>query len=276
MIVGTCYAYYRTLMTEKPGDLPVSEFLNNIIIQLIPLVLIKYKIMVFDDGLSAICKFAQKVMLMHFSLFFTRVVTFPFIQFIGQDRSFLIANAFSLAGAFAALHFGFNLKWKSLVTHEHRDLQIIHVFAGIVAAAQQYRYGKISVPDVMTSVWNALEVMAFTPAVYLLYQMDRRAEIFTPLPEKNSRAMAMTFFVFIASFYLHENIFVPLRMAQQGLAAMNGFQMFCGGHLMHLTMLLDFGAFFLFQAWFPKHLKDEATEGESDGRKASEMNHVAA
>lgn len=265
LFIGACSVYWHVNETEQPGNLPVCEFFSNVIIQLIPLVLIKYKIAVFDDALSAICRFSQKVMLMHFALFLTRVITFPYISFVGQDWSFFLANAVSLVGAFLALHFGFNFKWRHICSQENGDLQLILVAASIIGCVQQYRYGITwNVSDVLTSIWNAMEVMTFAPALFLLYQMDQRAELFTPLPEKSSRTQAVSFFVFIVSFYIHENVMTPMRMAQQGLSKLRNFSFFCGGHLMHLVMLLDFGAFFLFQAWFPTHLKVDQGRGEKE------------
>lgn len=237
-----CFMAMVTFMSHHSTAGEMREFLGCEVLQLLPLVIIKHKIVWSQDRINVLSRFVTNVLIMHVSLFAIRVWTYPIVvaDIDLQDDQYVVINLVSLIGAFSVLTFGFNFNWSALFSEEHRDVHWIHVVALVQAAVTQLvdKETRYNPGFFLIRICNAIEIYTFMPAVFQLYRMQVCMEVFAPLPEKSAQRQATAFFIFLTIFYVHEDLLVAQDLP------------LCPtGHILHLLMLLDFGGFFLFQAF---------------------------
>eukprot|EP00746_Dinoflagellata_sp_MGD_P136234 gnl/MRDRNA2_/MRDRNA2_70206_c0_seq1.p1 gnl/MRDRNA2_/MRDRNA2_70206_c0~~gnl/MRDRNA2_/MRDRNA2_70206_c0_seq1.p1 ORF type:complete len:322 (-),score=29.67 gnl/MRDRNA2_/MRDRNA2_70206_c0_seq1:30-920(-) len=243
---------YR-MLTESYGDVPIVDFLAQNLCQMLPLAALKFKISECADRVTILSRFATKTLLMHLYSLFLRIsiVTFfdsPYSEYAPGAYYF---NLISLGGVSWLLVTSFNFKFAEAFNSEHRETLLLVVFALVVSVLMNSSVGGTKQLEwTMVSCINNTEVVAFMPAVWMLYQMNRSVEVFVPLPDSSARARAMHFMQFLVAFYLYEDIFSPLLTVTDE-------PLLVWGHVLHLVLLLDFGLFFLFQTYGPKSAKPD-------------------
>lgn len=249
-------AHFRSLMRTPSNSweyesaeglvISVTELIANTIVQLLPLILIKKKIVLVDAKVSVLCTFVTKVLVMHLSLFVLRV-----LSFFTLDTGEFMVDLIGASILVVILQNAFELHWPKLLTEEYRDVHILHLAALVFTVFMGYFYGTSSwnMNDFMIRLNNALEVMTFMPAVWTLYKMNRNVEVFTPMSAGDSANQAKCFLAFVFAFYVHENIYVVVHTEDQPLCWI--------AHCLHCFLLLDFGAFFLFQTQNPKERNED-------------------
>lgn len=244
-LLGSAFGLYLFKAFTSGVEAVVKEFLINTVLEMLPLVIIKHKIVDCTDRMALLCRFAIKVLIMHMSLFIVSLVAVMLTTVPADSQSVLVVNSVSLVAAAALMHWGFNVEWNKFYTSEHRDIQVIHLFAFLYAAAAwKWRQGS-DIFSFLINARNTIEICTFLPGIRMLYQMNRNAEIFMPLPQQSSQHQAVYFTLFMLAYYLHENIISPIYAGFPDL-------LFYGGHALHLALLVDFCGFFLFEAWAPK------------------------
>lgn len=240
----------------KEEDTETLEFLVNITMPLVPVVLVKWTILKASDRLGLLNFFALKVLIMHMSLFIIRSATTMFVTFAGYSRAALIVDICMLVGVCLTLSLAFNFSLSSLLTNEHRDIKVLHLVALCISLTQTYLSGSTNRTDAIVDLQNAVEAMTFMPALWILCRMDRAIEVFEPVPGNLSRRRAECFFLFVASFFVFEDV---VEVVMEYAEVQEPF--WAAGHALHFTVLLDFGGFFLIQAYAGKSLKVEEPAG---------------
>jgi len=89
---------------------------------------------------------------------------------------------------------------------------------------------------------NYLDIVAFMPVVWRLYQVEEleESQIGTMVTSGAKRQLQL-FFLFIAAFYMHDDVLDPvLNLLDEPIAMM--------GHAAHFMLVLDVMGFFAFQA----------------------------
>lgn len=259
LLAGTSSLFlYQWLKIGRVDDIGLN--LGNSILQMLPVIFIKIKLLNFSDRLSLLSRFSMKVLVMHLSLFIVRVITFPLVVFVGQSYTFFILDILGLLGIALILQGVFELRLTSTLSSEHRDLQIIHVAAVLGASIFVYMSPTYSLNHLRSTIivylQNMLETMTFMPALWILHQMNNQAQAFTCFGESTSQRQSMYFLAFLFVFYTHEDLlagaFLHFGSEREAILVMS--------RIFHFVLMMDFGGFFLCQAYGPKLSKsDDAT-----------------
>lgn len=244
--------YLHQALTETAGaNGAMSEFLALTLLQVLPLILIKMGTLKCIDRTSLLSRFTTKVLLMHVLFLTLRISFFPFAEIVDWNFYGLVVDSIACVVACGLLFCKFDFSLRMAVVSEHGDLLVLlflALFGSIVVNLSRPPKFRRFVPCAL----NNVETLAFMPAVLMLYyQMDRRVEVFAPMPEKSARSQANSFLTFVVLYYLHDDIWVP---STSGLDA----PLFYAAHIVHFIMLLDHGAFFLFQAYATSKAKAES------------------
>lgn len=256
----------------------MAEFLGGTFLQMTPLLAIKYKMLRFEDRVAVLCRFGMKVLTMHGSLFLLNVAVYPVISFVGQSPYDALVNSGCFIVTLLTLHVGFNFSLLHLHKQEFRDVQLVWCMALALGCIINAMYAKKwTLVDFCVSQCNALELLTFMPALWMLWTMNQNVEMFAPLPENSSHKQATFFCIFVVTFYFHEDILGPL--GDEDLFGHEMAKFAIMGHGFHFMVLLDFAIFFLFQAWSPKQIKNEdiqkpKLEESTDGLVSQELQAV--
>merc|ERR1712139_517162 len=124
---------------------------------MVPLVLIKMKILKVLDRSALLSRVVVKIMFMHTSLFLLRVGTTPFIDYVGQSIHDWLWDVGGLVGSMAVLFAAFGQHWFSLFSYLHRDVQAIHAAAVVYAVALNCMSGSLKWSDSIIDLQNAVE-----------------------------------------------------------------------------------------------------------------------
>merc|ERR1719217_1539091 len=100
---------------------------------------------------------------MHVTLFILRVCTTPFISFAAQSGHDWIFDVIGFLGAICVLSFAFTVKWRSVFTSEHLDVQVIHLLACLYAILLMWTWNSPRFQDFFIFLQNGVETMTFMP-----------------------------------------------------------------------------------------------------------------
>eukprot|EP00746_Dinoflagellata_sp_MGD_P099683 gnl/MRDRNA2_/MRDRNA2_405491_c0_seq1.p1 gnl/MRDRNA2_/MRDRNA2_405491_c0~~gnl/MRDRNA2_/MRDRNA2_405491_c0_seq1.p1 ORF type:complete len:141 (+),score=20.91 gnl/MRDRNA2_/MRDRNA2_405491_c0_seq1:59-424(+) len=114
------------------------------------------------------------------------------------------------------------------------------------------------------------------PGVWMLYQMDQRAQVFTSIDDFKeviaSRTQAVYFTLYLAFFYIYEDwISMQTEVLQYPLNI--------AAALLHLIMLLDLSCFFIFKTcWthYYQRVVGQAKHDDIGGKDDVELDQAAA
>lgn len=249
----SCLMLVYRLFTESYGDMPVFDFLTQNLLQMLPLVALRLKISDCADRVAILSRFATKTLLMHLyslTLRISIVTCFdaPYSEYAPGAYYF---NLVSLFGVWWLLTTTFDFKFAEALNSEYRETLVLVLLAIVISVITNSSvHNSKQLEWTMVSCQNNTEVVAFMPAVWMLYQMNRSVEVFVPLPDQFARVRAQHFMSFLAAFYLYEDVYGPFM-------TVTGEPLLVWGHILHLMLLLDFGVFFLFQAYGPKSSKPD-------------------
>lgn len=231
----------RRQLTELPDDPPIRNLLLFTVVKIVPMIALKTMIRFGGDRVTLLSRFAVKVLLMHVFFLALRVACVPLVTMADSYLEYNSpldwwVNLLFLVCAFFSLTRVFNMSSLSSSFFEHLDVWGLVVLA--LAATFVFNFNSPS-DWIVTTATNYIEVLAYMPAIWILKGLNLT---FFPMPEQHFQMQAVFFFFFLAVFYLYEDLFSPgMTVLDQPLI------MAC--HFAHLVVLLDFGGFFLQQAY---------------------------
>merc|ERR1719316_622210 len=149
----------------------IQQALIQIVIQMIPPVILKYRIRTCPDRGALLSTFAMKVLMMHhFFVTLNFTLAGPLHIFLGNTSTvdsytdlYFMALAFTIA-AFI-LRFSFGVECSKALFSELRDVWIL-ISTGIISAALQNVfgvYGAEGIGDLLVNTANAVETLSFMP-----------------------------------------------------------------------------------------------------------------
>lgn len=258
--------------TQEYFDHAMVHFLILILLQMLPLLLLKLKIYQCGDRLSLVPRVLVKTMLMHTILAVLRIIPAFLgkewnlwdVQ-VGLDVAFFIASVVILRNVF-----GYQVTMRTIIDErEVRNLCLMGIIAAgcTEVAVLAVPQGFLSVES--TRAWiqdrnllkkiaftaaNYVDVVAFVPVVLKLFEIERDDDstIGTSVPQE-ARQQVLIFFGFVVSFYSWDDVIDPIRNGAMDVSMM--------AHAAHIVLLLDFAGFFIFQVWTPSSVKGEQLHG---------------
>jgi len=168
-----------------------------------------------------------------------------------------------LVGCIATLKYviGFNITPASLMQHtDVRNLILLAVAAATFSegffvvfqpswmseSSRIYSRDGLVLSKVMFVSSNYVDIVAFMPVVWRLYQVENEADDYsvgTHVSEETKRQVKF-FFLFVIGFYSWDDVIDPIMSLMSEPIAMMA-------HAAHFCLLLDFACFFLFQVSTP-------------------------
>lgn len=257
-MVGYVFMNDRTGMGSTGVNLLQSAF------QVTSLVMLKVKVCRISDAMSLLSSFVTKCLLLHASFLAIRVVAHLITNDVyGVLGSFWIDfSFFFLCCLILIVACRVEPNKKNLA--QHRDVWWILAFPVLATFLQAVIIGlEPGFPVtlvVATHVINYIQILAFTPALWTLYQMDAKVEAFQVLDNVGQlrafQQQVIAVSVFLVGFYLYEDILsLPAQVS-------NNMIMF-GACFLHMVILVDISLFFFYRAYFAC----DATMAQQDSSK---------
>lgn len=249
---------YR-VATEEKHDAPLTGFLGQLVLQMLPMIALKYKMWTLSDRVSLVPKVLVKTLLMHLFVIVLRIIYLILKQSFDFDKFFVYQILLGMAVCWTLKnHFNFSFSPGAFL--EHVDVRNILVLACACAFASEFvvlfiepRFASFSAYEFMQegmkprtlvlTASNYLDIVAFMPAVWKLYVVEKEFED-TPqgtMVSYEEQQQSKWFFAIVFAFYAWDDALYPNFVMQ------NVETMVLVGHAAHLVLLLDFVGFFLFQ-----------------------------
>mmetsp|Transcript_69339 Transcript_69339/g.144803 ORF Transcript_69339/g.144803 Transcript_69339/m.144803 type:complete len:312 (-) Transcript_69339:155-1090(-) len=264
LVVSALLLGYRTF-TEGDTDLPLNGFLANILLQMLPLIAFKLKIWSAQDRVSLVPLVLCKTLLMHVILAIYRIFS-TLVVGLGEEKLVFCVDCAGLFGALAILKWEFGFPMSPLRWIEHYDVRNLVLLASLGAFASHAFFvilqpswmssvtratsQEIHIPSVLFTAANYVDIVAFMPVVWRLYQAEEAEDSRTGLTVTGSmKRQIQVFFGFVIAFYMWDDVLDPvMTLLDEPLAMM--------AHAAHFVLLLDFAGFFLFQVNQPTTVKE--------------------
>lgn len=283
-IVSMVLLFYRGV-TQEHTDLPLNGFLANIMLQMLPLVMLKVKIWSCADRISLVPIVLCKTGLMHLLLGIFRVSSSLIDLYYGELHNKLPfavdIGVTLLAAALLKYEFEFPLDPRHWILHvDVRNLTMLAMAAAFITevgfnfvpsswmseATAKYFQSPMEPAKVLFTSANYMDIVAIFPIVWRLYQAEQEMDDYSigvQVSNKSKRQMKM-FFLFLGCFYGWDDVIDPvMTLLDEPLALM--------AHAVHFVLVLDFAGFFIFQADNTASSQENAVErGEQLGLLSQE------
>jgi hypothetical protein len=231
---------YKHFTDEQSGD-PTKQFLALIVIQMLPLVFLQSKILSCPDPVGMLSHFGAKVLIMHACFLTLRICAWPLLE-VGLG----FCNLLGLLGACAALYWGFRSHCKSITAHKDLvGLLLLAIVGALCTELLDFHRAANFLECTIFTASSYMEILAFVPAVWTVHKSVKKNddEIEFSAPD-NVQAQAASFFAFLVSFYVMEDVVSAFRVGtSEPFAAV--------GHIVHFVLLLDFACFLLSHIYNP-------------------------
>jgi hypothetical protein len=258
--------------TMQSYDHSMLHFLSMLLLQMMPLLALKFKIYQCGDRLSLLPRTLVKTLLMHLILSILRMCP-PLMR---KNHPLDLQFYLDLAGFLGALYILkriFNYQFSMRMFTEEREVRNLVLMAAFGAMITETLIDGVLPTDFSLSELtknfiqdksptrkfvftfaNYLDVVAFMPVVMKLYEIEREDDCSagTAVAE-DVRKQVLMFFAYVISFYSWDDVIDPVRDATYDISMM--------AHAAHYVLLLDFACFFTFQVWSPSSAKGEQMQG---------------
>jgi len=143
-------------------------------------------------------------------------------------------------------------RWSTVAFLTHADIAILHFLGMAHTALDKYvRTGaRFDIVGWLGDYTNSMEMLAYMPAFWIMFQIDQKLLAFEPLSQLVSQRQAIWLLAWMIAFNTYED----------GVSTMmSGVQQphFVAGKLLHFFLVLDFSSLFLQQAYNSKVAKNE-------------------
>lgn len=261
-LVVSCHMMQASTSNWYEPD-PLKTFLCMVLVQMMPLVVLEFKIMSCADPVGLFCKFAVPVTMMHVIF-----LTIRFSHYESYGNLYLACSAAGAVGAVFTLVKGFH--WSPRTLFHYKSVWYLAIMSVLGAAFSHWLefflisgdlgafewLSKVVVGSSMGAAhgWQGvldtansyLEILAFVPAVWMVLRNDKSAGR-VQVEERDTKRTSTAFFLFLVGFYLSEdvvNAFEAWEVSSLATVA----------HIVHFLLLLDFACFILAHIYNPEKL----------------------
>jgi len=271
LLTAACVLLAYRQLTEEKHHLPLSGFLANILLQMLPLIALKVKIWRCPDRVSLVPHVLVKTLLMHVALEIFRVSS-QIMQNMPYGKACVAFDVACAVAGLAILHWVFEFPFTFSSIKEHRDVRNLVAMALAAAfavesffvfyqpewmadATRAYIADGVLVSKTFFVAANYIDIVAFMPAVWRLYQAEGDLEDCSAgtLVGADARRQVQFFFAFLFGFYLWDDVIDPIQDLTDEPLAM-------AAHGAHFVLLLDFAGFFLFQVKNPPGIQERSEQ----------------
>eukprot|EP00429_Kryptoperidinium_foliaceum_P020039 CAMPEP_0176047314 /NCGR_PEP_ID=MMETSP0120_2-20121206/23498_1 /TAXON_ID=160619 /ORGANISM="Kryptoperidinium foliaceum, Strain CCMP 1326" /LENGTH=381 /DNA_ID=CAMNT_0017380729 /DNA_START=34 /DNA_END=1180 /DNA_ORIENTATION=- len=261
LVVSALLLAYRGI-TEEEHHLPLNGFLAIILIQMLPLVALKAKIYHCTDRVSLVPMVLVKTLMMHVTIGVFRISS-ALVEGGDWTKITLMVDGCILLIALGVLKFEFGFSLSPVQWYAHADVRnlvalalagafITEAYFCMLPASwlsdkmQYYKQQGLDIAKVLFTAGNYVDIVAFMPVVWRLYQTEAEYEDYNVGANVSSDAkrQVKAFFIFVVGFYMWDDVVDPVTsLLDEPIALM--------AHAAHFSLLLDFAAFFAFQVSQP-------------------------
>lgn len=263
-VVSFVLLAYRNY-TEGNDDLPLNGFLANIMLQMLPLIAFKVKLWSAQDRVSLVPLVLCKTLLMHVVLSSYRIMS-GVVMGIGEEKLMFAVDCAGLLAALAILKWEFEFPMSPLHWIQHKDVTNLVILASFgafcshaffivlqpswMSDSTRAQSKNFHVPSILFTAANYVDIVAFMPVVWRLYQAEEYEDSNTGTTVTvEAKRHARVFFAFVIAFYSWDDVIDPaMTLLEEPLAMM--------AHAAHFMLLLDFAGFFIFQVSKPTTVKE--------------------
>lgn len=231
----------------------IKKFLAMIVVQMLPLALLEMKIMSCADPVGLFCKFATPVTLIHAFFLGMRLA-------MAEEYDWHVMCSFAgFVGALVAIYKGYRESFARVI--ECSAVWGLLTLALGAALCTTSVDGYIQPAWKMPMSWDSyfktsfetanqyIELVAFVPAVWLLYREDQtaaRLQVESP----DTKRISTAFFLFLVAFYVTEDFTGAFQCwSFSKMAAI--------AHVAHFCLLADFAFYVLAHIYNPEKLVGE-------------------
>jgi len=258
LLASAALLAYRQ-MTEERTDQPLNGFLAIVLLQMLPLVALKAKIWSCNDRVSLVPLVLVRTLLMHVVLGMFRVLSQVLVGLQTTNKMSVTVDFVLTVSAICILHYAFEfpLNFKSLYSQQDvRNLALLATGAAILSegffvfvpkawmseASRQQAGDSLEASKVFFVAANYIDIVAFMPVVWRLYQADNEFEDCSAgvVVSLEAKKQIQLFFCFVIAFYSWDDVIDPIMGGLDEPLAMMA-------HAAHFMLLLDFAGFFTFQ-----------------------------
>jgi len=260
LVTSAIMLAYRHV-TEDRFDMPLNGFLANILIQMMPLVALKAKVWSCTDRVSLVPLVLVKTLLMHVILGIMRILS-QLIDANRLGRLQLCLDSGLLIAALVILRYVFEFPLSPSRILEQRDVRnlvalactaafiseafFVYIQPSMMSESSRIYKQSLDFSKVFFVAANYVDIVAFMPVVWRLYQADNELEdcAVGTVVSVEAKRQVQTFFAFVISFYMWDDVIDPImNLLEEPVAMM--------AHAAHFMLLLDFAGFFIFQVGNP-------------------------
>lgn len=250
VVAGSLIVYRHMTQDYTHGEDQLKTFLAMILVQMIPLVILELKVISCADPVGLFCKFSGPVTLMHGVFLVLRLCMYPF-----HEHGYIWLSVLGLIGAFVAL-FNFYQRWSPGVMFGHSAVWKLTALAFIAACCSTWADDFVNPTPwnpltwekffitMLSSANNYIELMAFVPAIWMLYNDTQFIEV----DSVDCKRRASAFFLFLVCFYFFEDVYQAYE------AFVFGVPLAAVAHIVHYLLLVDFTFYVLAHIYNPEKL----------------------
>jgi len=257
LLAGSLIVYRHMTQVNNHGTDNLKTFLAMTLIQMIPLVALECKVMSCADPVGLFCKFAAPVTLMHSVFLFLRICQYPLYA-----QGYVFFSVLGFAGAVVTMSKGFKQRWFNIFQYPAvwKLVALAFVAAAFTVSADAYfapvwrrrlrGYWWKLFKSVLTTTNHYVELMAFVPAVWMMYNEDKSGQHTTQVESKDTKRTSTAFFLFLVIFYFTEDIVDAWETKFRSPLS-------SAAHVAHFMLLLDFAFYILAHVYNPEKLMGE-------------------
>lgn len=255
LVLSAVLLAYRNV-TEEKSDVPLNGFLANILLQMMPLIVLKMKIWSCSDRVSLVPIVLCKTLLMHVALSSCRLCSSIMLNSGESDKLPIMMDILGLLGALALLKYQFEFSMSPLDWIMHQDVRnlIILAIGGAFAShaffvvmqpswmgdLTRQQSQEMYFPWILFTAANYIDIVAFMPVVWRIYQAEEHEESSGTAVCVGAQSQTRAFFMYVIAFYMWDDVIDPIMTIMNEPLAMMA-------HAAHFVLLLDFAGFFSFQ-----------------------------
>jgi len=262
MLIAGSLVVYRHMTHEMAGPDNLKTFLGMIVLQMLPLVILEMKVISCADPVGLFCKFSGPVTLMHGIFLMLRVCTYPI-----YEHGTLWFSITGVLGVLVTIVFGFRQRWTLRAMSEYNAVWGLTILAFAAACCTELveehlnprpSWNPVTWKKFATVVFaeanNYIELMAFVPAVWMLFREDQSTVQYSAkyldVDSVDTKRRATAFFLFLVGFYFAEDIY-------QAYGAFWLAPVAAAAHIVHYLLLVDFAFYVLAHIYNPEKLVSE-------------------
>merc|ERR1712216_179394 len=190
-------------MGDIANEPAVGGLLLSILVQVLPLCILKVKLLNASNILSLLSRTASKILFMHISVLTLRVVLLPLVMYwfpehnqgIDHAPGEVWVNASCLLSAIYIMSVVCGFRWTTVEFFSHTDIALLHILGmvhclfSVLCFLSESSRGNIQ--SWATQYTESMETLAYMPAIWMMFQTDQKLLAFEELSQMVSQRQSV-------------------------------------------------------------------------------------